>query len=66
MKTSVTLQVLLFAAGAAALAQSPGTFTSTGSLTFRRRIGYTTTVLHHYMWAEPGMRLRKARLRSAS
>jgi hypothetical protein len=27
MRTSVTLQVLLFAAGAAALAQSPGTFT---------------------------------------
>ena len=26
MRTSVTLQVLLFAAGAAALAQSPGTF----------------------------------------
>jgi len=45
MKTSVTLQVLLFAAGAAALAQSPGTFTSTGSLTFGRRIGYTTTLL---------------------
>jgi hypothetical protein len=27
MRTSVTLQILLFAAGAAALAQSPGTFT---------------------------------------
>ena len=45
MKTSVTLQILLFAAGAAALAQSPGTFPSTGSLTFGRRIGYTTTLL---------------------
>jgi hypothetical protein len=32
MRTSVTLQVLLFAAGAAALAQSPGTFTATGNL----------------------------------
>jgi len=32
MRTSLTLQVLLFAAGAAALAQSPGTFTATGNL----------------------------------
>jgi hypothetical protein len=32
MRTSLTLQVLLFAAGAAALAQSPGTFTTTGNL----------------------------------
>jgi len=33
MKTSVSLQVVLFAAGAAALAQSRGTFTSAGNLT---------------------------------
>jgi hypothetical protein len=32
MRTSVTLQVLLFAAGAVAFAQSPGTFTATGNL----------------------------------
>jgi hypothetical protein len=32
MRTSVTLQVLLFATRAAALAQSPGTFTATGNL----------------------------------
>jgi hypothetical protein len=33
MRSSVTLQVLLFAAGTAALAQSPGTFTTAGNLT---------------------------------
>ena len=44
MRTSVTLQVLLFAAGAAALAQSPGTFTPTGSMTIARS-GYTATLL---------------------
>ncbi len=44
MRTSVTLQILLFAAGAAALAQSPGTFTPTGSMTIAR-IGYTATLL---------------------
>jgi uncharacterized protein (TIGR03437 family) len=44
MRTSVTLQVLLFAAGVAALAQSPGTFTPTGSMTITRS-GYTATLL---------------------
>ncbi len=44
MRTSVTLQVLLFAAGAAALAQSGGTFTPTGRMTIARR-GYTATLL---------------------
>src|SRR5580692_1638101 len=32
MRTSIILQVLLFASGAAALAQSPGTFMATGNL----------------------------------
>jgi len=36
MRTSVTLQILLFAAGAGALAQSPGTFTPTGAMILPR------------------------------
>src|ERR1700733_13100208 len=43
MRVSVTLQVLLFAAGAAALAQSPGTFAATGSMTTPR--GWHTATL---------------------
>src|ERR1700734_3230242 len=44
MRTSVTLQVLLFAAGAIALAQSPGTFGPTGSMTIPR-FSHTATLL---------------------
>src|ERR1700683_3382482 len=44
MKTSLTLQVLFFAAGAAALAQSTGTFAPTGSMTIARS-GHTATLL---------------------
>jgi len=44
MRTSVTLQVLLFAAGAAALAQSLGTFGQTGQLT-TMRTSHTATLL---------------------
>jgi hypothetical protein len=44
MRTSVTLQALLFAAGAVALAQSGGTFTPTGSMTIART-GHTATLL---------------------
>jgi hypothetical protein len=44
MRTSVTLQVLLFAAGAAALAQSPGSFSQTGQLT-TVRTSHTATLL---------------------
>jgi hypothetical protein len=44
MRTSLTLQVLLFAGGAAALAQSPGTFTATGNMTAPRAF-HTATLL---------------------
>ena len=44
MRTSATLQVLLFAAGATALAQSPGTFTSTGNM-ITPRFGHMATLL---------------------
>jgi hypothetical protein len=44
MRTSLTLQVLLFAGGAAALAQSPGTFTATGNMTAPRAF-HTSTLL---------------------
>jgi hypothetical protein len=46
MRTTVTLQVLLFAAGAAALAQSPGTFAATASMT-TPRTGHTATLLNN-------------------
>jgi hypothetical protein len=44
MRTSVILQVVLFAAGAAALAQSPGAFSPTASMTIPR-VWHTATLL---------------------
>ena len=44
MGTSITLQVLFFAAGAAAFAQTPGTFTATSNMTAPRG-SHTATLL---------------------